>query len=150
MATTPSTATTEVYGVATTAENITIESLTKTPSPVSEPVPDQKNATAKEIYVDTRIDLKLTYRGTKIAETAGTVGGENTTITFDGVKYYVDSHEEAGTYNGLKRYNLSAHRFDNSPAAAAQQNQQNNTPQESCRRRILRRLWPRCCLQEAR
>jgi len=116
MATTPSTATAEVYGVAETATGITIESLTITPSPVGEPIPDQKNATVKELYVDTRVDLKLTYRGTKLAETAGTVGGENTKITFNGVTYYVDSHEEAGTYNGLKRYNLSAHRFDNSPA----------------------------------
>ena len=42
--------------------------------------------------------------------------GENSTVTYNGVKYYVDSHESAGSYNGLKRYNLSAHRFDNAPA----------------------------------
>lgn len=120
MAATPATPTAEQYGITETASGITIESLTETPSPLAEPVPDQKNATVKEIYYDTRVDLKLTYRGTKLTETAGTVGGENTKITFNGKTYYVDSHESAGTYNGLKRYNLSAHRFDNAPAAAAQ------------------------------
>ena len=115
MAATPATATTEEYGISTTATNITIESETITDSPIVEPVPDQKNATVKEIKYDKRTDLKLTYRGTKLTETAGT-NGENATITYNGVKYYVDSHESAGTYNGLKRYNLSAHKFENAPA----------------------------------
>lgn len=116
MATTPAEPTAEQYGIAETETGITIESLSETPSPVAEPIPDQKNATVKEVYVDTRIDLALTYRGTKLAETPGSVGNENTKISFNNKNYYVDSHEEAGTYNGLKRYNLRAHRFDNSPA----------------------------------
>ena len=115
MATTPATATVEEYGIATTAQNITIESETITDSPQVETVPDQKNAVTKEIKYDKRIDLKLTYRGTKLAEAAGQ-NGENSTGTYNGVKYYVGSHESAGSYNGLKRYNLSAHRFDNAPA----------------------------------
>jgi len=115
MATTPASATTEVYGIATETANITVESETLTDSPVVENVPDQKNATVKEIKYDTRTDLKLTYRGTKIAHTAGQ-NGENDTVTYNSVKYYVDSHEEAGTYNGLKRYNLSAHKFTNAPS----------------------------------
>jgi len=115
MATTPANATTEVYGIATETANITVESETITDSPVVEPVPDQKNATIKEIKYDTRTDLKLTYRGTKLSVTASQ-SGENDVVTYNSVKYYVDSHEEAGTYNGLKRYNLSAHKFTNSPA----------------------------------
>ena len=121
MATTPATPTAEQYGITETASGITIESLTETPSPIGEPIPDQKNATVKEVYVDTRYDLQLTYRGTKLAETAGTVGGENTKITFNGRTYYVDSHETAGIYNGLKRYNLRAHRFDNAPSGGSSQ-----------------------------
>ena len=119
MATTPAAPTAEQYGIAETATGITIESLTETPSPIGEPIPDQKNATVKEVYVDTRIDLALTYRGTKLTEKAGTVGGENTTITFNGKTYYVDSHESAGSYNGLRRYNLRAHRFDNASGSSA-------------------------------
>lgn len=97
------------YGISTTVTNITIESLTITESPVSEPVPDQANAVANEIIYDTRKDLRMTYRGTKLTETDGNV-------TINNVKYRVDSHEDAGTYNGLHRYNLSAHRFTNFPA----------------------------------
>ena len=115
MATTPATATAETYGVETTATGITVESETITESPVVETVPDQKNAVVKEIKYDKRTDLKLTYRGTKLTETAGE-NGENDTVTYNGVKYYVDSHEKAGTYNGLQRYNLTAHKFNNAPA----------------------------------
>lgn len=118
MATTPAAPTAEQYGIAETATGITIESLTETLAD-RRAHPDQKNATVKEVYVDTRIDLALTYRGTKLTETAGTVGGENTRITFNGKTYYVDSHESAGSYNGLKRYNLRAHRFDNAPGSSA-------------------------------
>lgn len=115
MATTPTTATAETYGVETVTTGITVESETITESPVVETVPDQKNAVVKEIKYDKRTDLKLTYRGTKLTETAGQ-NGENDTVTYNSVKYYVDSHEKAGIYNGLQRYNLSAHKFMNSPA----------------------------------
>lgn len=108
MATTPATATTEEYGISTATTGITVESETITTSPIVEPVPDQKNATVNEIKYDTRTDLQLTYRGTKLTDTNGV-------ITYNGVKYAVDSHEQAGTYNGLKRYNLRAHKFDNFP-----------------------------------
>lgn len=111
MATTPATATSEEYGIGTSETGITIESVTITESPQVETVPDQKNAVVNEIKYDKRIDLRLTYRGTKLTETDGC-------ITFDSVKYAVDSHESAGSYNGLKRYNLSAHKFDNFPAQA--------------------------------
>ena len=110
MAMTPAQPDAGTYGIATTETEITIETLTINSVPQTERVPDQKNAVANEIVYDTRKELRLTYRGTKLTETDGTV-------TFDGVKYFVDSHEDAGTYNGLHRYNLVAHRFDNFPAA---------------------------------
>ena len=126
MATTPATPTAEQYGITETASGITIESLTETPSPIGEPIPDQNNATVKELYVAPRYTLRLTYRGTKPTETAGSVGGENTTVAFNGKTYYVDSHESAGIYNGLKRYNLVAHRFDNAPGSSAPAQAQNS------------------------
>ena len=115
MATTPQAATAEQYGVETVTEGITVESENISDSPIVETVPDQKNAVRKEHKYDKRTDLKLTYRGTKLAETAGE-NGENDTVTYNGVKYYVDTHEKAGIYNGLQRYNLTAHKFDNAPA----------------------------------
>ena len=111
MAMTPASPDTGTYGIDTTVSGITIESCSETESPQAERVPDQKNAVANEIVYDTRVDLKLTYRGTKLTVTNGIV-------TFNGTKYHVDSHEEAGVYNGLQRYNLNAHRFDNYPSGS--------------------------------
>lgn len=108
MATTPASVA-GTYGISTTATNITIESLSITEAPQREQVPDQANAVANEIVYDTRTDLKLTYRGTKLSVSSGVV-------TFNSVKYFVDTHEDAGTYNGLQRYNLTAHRFVNCPS----------------------------------
>ena len=110
MATTPGTPDTGTYGIAETTSGITIETVSKTETPIREPVPDQKNATVNEVIYDTRIDLRVTYRGTKLTVTNGVV-------TFNNVKYAVDTHEDAGSYNGLRRYNLTAHRFDNFPAS---------------------------------
>ncbi len=109
MATVPAQADTGTYGIAETESGITIESISITESPQAEPVHDQANAVVNEIAYDKRVDLKLTYRGTKLTESAGCV-------TVNSVKYFVDSHEDAGTYNGLRRYNLSAHKFNNFPA----------------------------------
>ena len=115
MATVPENATAETYGVETVTEGITVESESISSSPIVETVPDQKNAVRKEHKYDKRTDLKLTYRGTKLPETAGE-NGENDTVTYNGVTYYVDTHEKAGVYNGLQRYNLTAHKFNNAPA----------------------------------
>lgn len=115
MATVPANATAETYGVETVTEGITVESENISDSPIVETVPDQKNAVRKEHKYDKRTDLKLTYRGTKLPETAGE-NGENDTVTYNGVTYYVDTHEKAGIYNGLQRYNLTAHKFNNAPA----------------------------------
>ena len=115
MATTPATATAEQYGISTETAGITVESESIVDLPQVDTVPDQKNAVNKEIKYDKRTELKLTYRGTKLAETAGQ-NGENSTVTYNSVKYYVDSHEAAGVYNGLKRYNLIAHKFEKAPA----------------------------------
>lgn len=107
MATTPATVA-GTYGITNTLENYTIESENITKAPQKERVPDQKNAEANEITYDTRIELRLTVRG------ASAPSGE--TITYNSVKYAIDSVEEAGTYNGLKRYNIVGHRCDNYPA----------------------------------
>ncbi len=109
MATVPASADSGTYGISVTETGITIESINVTEAPQTETVPDQANAVVNEITYDTRTELRLTYRGTKLSPTNGCV-------TINSVKYFVDSHEEAGTYNGLKRYNLTGHRFTNFPS----------------------------------
>ena len=99
------------YGITSTLDGYTIESENVTDSPRREEVPDQRNAVAKEIRYDTRYELRLTVRGTEKPSTS--------TITYDGNTYIVDSVEKAGTYNGLQRWNITAHRYDNCSSETA-------------------------------
>ena len=110
----------EEYGISTTTTGITVESENITEAPQTEPIPDQANAVRGEVKYDTRYELRLTYRGTKLAHTTHaattTMPAQNDTVAYGGHVWAVDSHEDAGSYNGLKRYSLTAHRFDNYPA----------------------------------
>lgn len=110
MATNPETVAGE-YGITSTLEGYTIESENVTDSPRREEVPDQRNAVAKEIRYDTRYELRLTVRGKEKPS--------NSTISYDGNTYIVDNVEKAGTYNGLKRWNITAHRYDNCSSETA-------------------------------
>lgn len=108
MATTPATATTETYGIAETLTGYTIESATITDTPQVEEVRDQKNALINEIKYDTLVELRLVVRGAT-KPTAGT------DITYNNVKYRISQVEDAGTYNGLKRFTVTAKKADNFP-----------------------------------
>lgn len=92
----------EQYGITTTLDGYVIESENITENPQVESVPNQKNQVADEIQYDTRYDLRLTVRGaTKPAATI---------LDYASQKWAVDSVEAAGSYNGLKRFNITAHR----------------------------------------
>ena len=110
MATNPETVAGE-YGITSTLDGYTIESENVTDSPRREEVPDQRNAVAKEIRYDTRYELRLTVRGKEKPS--------NSTITYDGNTYIVDNVEKAGTYNGLKRWNITAHKYENCSSETA-------------------------------
>ena len=111
MATTPS-FTTSIRGVAKTYANGSIEDYTITRSPISEAVPDQYGAIATEMVYDHKEDLSVTMHAA--GSTAPTFTGD--VITFDSVKYHVDSVAEAGSYQNVKRWTVTAHRFDNTPS----------------------------------
>lgn len=105
MATTPGNVDGE-YGISKTLAGFTIESVTVTEEPQLEKVPDQKNRVAKELHYDTLYNLNMTVRGaSKPSADAG--------LTYDGQKYIIDSVEDAGTYNGLRRFNIKGHRYTN-------------------------------------
>ena len=110
MATNPETVAGE-YGITSTLDGYTIESENVTDSPRREEVPDQRNAVAKEIRYDTRYELRLTVRGKDKPS--------NSTITYDGNTYIVDNVEKAGTYNGLQRWNITAHKYENCSSETA-------------------------------
>jgi hypothetical protein len=111
MATTPS-FTTSIRGVDKTYSGGSIEDYTITTSPIAEQVPDQYGAIACEMVYDHRVDLSVTMHAA--GATAPTFSGD--TITFDSVNYHVDSVAEAGSYQNVKRWTVTAHRFDNTPS----------------------------------
>ena len=93
-------------GVSRTLAGFVIESESINENDIAEQIPDQDGAIAGEISYDKRTDLRLTIRK------SGATGG---TLSYGGTDYRVDSVEEAGTYNGLRRYNITAHRYTNCP-----------------------------------
>lgn len=97
------------YGIVTSLANYTIESLTETSTPQREVIYDQFNRRVKEIRYDTLQEIQLTVRGQNApADTGITLGSGNSAV-----KFIVDSVEKAGTYNGLRRFNIRAHRTPN-------------------------------------
>ncbi len=117
MATTPSIAAGTPRGITNTLTGYVVESESITPNDVSDQVPDQKGAIADEISYATRTDLRLTVRSATTGTTAPATAGA-TNFTYAGSNWKVDSCEEAGIYNGLRRWNINAHRYENFPAGA--------------------------------
>ena len=107
-------------GIQNTLTGFVIENETITETPVQEDTDDQMGARADEQVYDTRVDLRLTVYGASATADISSVtpslasGGKK--IVYGGKTYKVDSIEEAGTYNGKRRWNISAHKYDNFPA----------------------------------
>lgn len=111
MATTPS-FTTSIRGVDKTYSNGSIEDYTITRNVIAEQVPDQYGAIACEMVYDHRFDLTFTMHAA--GSSAPTCEGD--TVTFDSKTWHVDSVAEAGSYQNVTRWTITAHRFDNTPA----------------------------------
>lgn len=120
MATVPSSISGSPRGISNTLTGFVVESEEFNETPVQEDFDDQNGARADEQVYDTRKDLTLTVYGASAsadissAMTAiSTSGGSS--ITYAGHKWKVDSCREAGTYNGKRRWTITAHRYDNFP-----------------------------------
>ena len=112
MATTP-TITGAVRGIANTLSGYVVQSENFTESPVVEQVPDQNGAIGYEAVYDHRVDLSLSVISDGSSTTAPTVTDD--IISYSSHNWFVDSCEEAGTYNGVRKWNIKAHRYDNWP-----------------------------------
>lgn len=108
-------------GIQRTLENFVIETESITPADRSEEVPDQKGAIADEINYDVRTNLRLTVRSAKATVSAPPAEAGSASFSYDGKLWKVDDVEESGTYNGLRRWNINAHRYVNYPKQPAQQ-----------------------------
>lgn len=120
MATIPGTITPDasMRGVSNTIANFVVENETITETDRFEEVPDQQGAIAGEISYDKRHDLRVTvHAATSSADAPTTAGKED--FSYAGKKWKVDTVEEAGSYNGLRRWNITAHRYANYPTQGA-------------------------------
>ena len=115
MATTPTIAAGSPRGIQNTLDGYVVESESITPTDRSEEVPDQNGAIADEISYDTRTDLRLTVRSATTGKNAPAEAGDDGFV-YASSKWKVDSVEEAGSYNGLRRWNITAHKYENYPA----------------------------------
>ena len=122
MAITPSIEAGTPRGIQHTLENFVIETESITPADRSEEVPDQQGAIADEINYDIRTDLRLTVRSSKASVTAPPATAGSKAFSYADSTWKVDSVEEAGSYNGLRRWNINAHKYTNFPAQPAAQN----------------------------
>lgn len=113
MATTP-TISGATRGIANTLSGYVVQSENFTETPVVEQVPDQNGAIGYEAVYDHRVDLSLSVIGATASATKPTVTNE--IIAYAGKNWFVDSCEEAGTYNAVRKWNIRAHRNDNWPA----------------------------------
>lgn len=105
-------------GIQRTLENFVIETENITPGDRSEEVPDQQGAIVDEISYDIRTNLRLTVRSAKARVAAPPAVAGTATFLYDDKLWKVDDVEEAGSYNGLRRWNINAHRYTNYPAQA--------------------------------
>lgn len=120
MATTPSSISGSPRGISNTLSGFVVESEEFNETPVQEDFDDQNGARADERVYDTRVDLTLTVYGASAQASIdsalaaiATSGGK--TVTYGGKKWKVDSCREAGSYNGRRRWTITAHRYDNFP-----------------------------------
>ena len=122
MATTPPIAAGTPRGITNTLSGYVVETESITPADRSEEVPDQQGAIADEINFDIRTDLRLTVRSAKASVTAPPATAGSKAFSYADSTWKVDSVEEAGSYNGLRRWNINAHKYTNFPAQPAAQN----------------------------
>ena len=110
----------EEWGIDNVLANCIIQSENITESRVTDITQDQKGAVVSELDYDARWDMTLTLIGDSAKlpvtgdETAFAVG--DTTFTYAGKKWKIDSCAYTGTYNGKKQYTVTAHRTKNFPA----------------------------------
>jgi hypothetical protein len=123
MATTPTPFTTSIRGVSATFTNGSIEDITVTRNTIAEQIADQYGAIACEMVYDHRYDLTFTMHA---AGSTAPVQSGDTLSSFDakdgeGAKdWHVDSVAQAGSYQNVTRWTITAHRFDNTPPATTQ------------------------------
>ena len=106
----------EQYGIDAVLSGYIIQNVSISKSRTSDDTYDQKNSLVSQLDVDERWDLNMTVIGgsDEDATLAGLEVGD-TTFTWNGKKWKVNSCTYNGTYNDKKSYSITAFRTTNFP-----------------------------------
>ena len=106
----------EQYGIDAVLSGYIIQNVSISKSRTSDDTFDQKNALVSQLDVDERWDMSMTVIGgsDEDATLAGLEVGD-TTFTWNGKKWKVNSCTYNGTYNDKKSYSITAFRTTNFP-----------------------------------
>ena len=107
----------EQYGIDAVLSGYIIQNVSISKSRTSDDTFDQKNALVSQLDVDERWDMSMTVIGgsDEDATLAGLEVGD-TTFTWNGKRWKVNSCTYNGTYNDKKSYSITAFRTTNFPA----------------------------------
>ena len=110
---------TEEWGIDNVLSNCIVQTENITESRMSDVTQDQKGATISILDYDSQWDLNLTVIGDSaklpITGDSSTLAVGDTTFTYAGHKWKLESVSYTGTYNGKKQYNIVARRWKHFP-----------------------------------
>ena len=109
---------TSQWGIDSTLSGFIIQDVQIAEERITDVTQDQKGATVSELDYDQHWTGSMTVIGGDGSEdgSVGSIQAGDTTFTWAGHKWKVDSVTYQGTYNDKKKYSVSFHRYTNFPA----------------------------------
>lgn len=109
-----------VWGINNVLSNCIIQSESITSEDITDDTQDQKGAMVSRLTYDRHWTLNLTFLTDQADLSSGEVTAitapGDTTFTYGGAKWFVNSVTYNGSYNQKKSYTLNAERWQNYPA----------------------------------
>ena len=109
-----------VWGIDNVLDNCIIQSESIASEDITDPTQDQKGAMVSMLTYDRNWTLNLTFLTDQADLSTGEVTAitapGDTTFTYGGAKWFVNSVTYNGSYNSKKSYTLNAERWQNYPS----------------------------------
>ena len=101
------------FGISNTVAGVIIQSEDLTKSDICHVVHDQYGRVANEMSYDQDNRCNFSFIASSMPTAVSAVGG---TFEYAGVTWKIDSMAEAGTFDGLKKWSVTAHTYYNYPS----------------------------------
>ena len=110
----------EQWGIDATLDGYIIQDVNITTSRMTDPTQDQKGAVVSELDYDCRWDGTMTVIGgsTEDPDELPGIATGDTTFTWDGKKWKIQSVQYTGNFQSKKVYQITFYRYKNFPAQA--------------------------------